>query len=60
MKPGARYIIRRQIISDGNTGRLVLSAREEEATGAAADVEPVKSLDEIRACKDWAAATVGR
>jgi len=60
MKPGARYAIRRDLYSDGSRGRVVLSAREEEANGAMADLSPMKSIDEIRTCKDWATTTFGR
>ena len=57
MKPGARYIIRREIYTEGSmSGRVALSAREELATGAASDLEPAKTADEIAACQDWARA----
>jgi hypothetical protein len=54
MLPGGRYLIRRDIESSmGATGHIVLSAREELPTGAASDLFPAKSLDEVRACKAW-------
>jgi hypothetical protein len=53
MKPGARYLIRRDLQTDGTgPGRVVLSAREELPTGAVTDLFPVKSADDIKACKD--------
>jgi hypothetical protein len=61
MKPGARYVIRRQVYSDGElSGRIVLSAREEQADGAATDLDPAKSDEDIKACNDWAAMAFGR
>lgn len=51
MKAGARYEFRRDIFADGQTGRLVLSAREEEASGAMTDLDPAKSAEEIKACR---------
>jgi hypothetical protein len=51
MKAGARYVIQRQIYSDGNSGRVILSAREEDAGGAMTDLAPAKSVAEIRACR---------
>jgi hypothetical protein len=59
MKPGARYVIRRQLTSDGSTGTLSLWAGEEEASGATHDLSPMQSVDEIQACKQWAATTLG-
>ena len=54
LKAGARYVIRRQLFSEGQTGvRVVLSAREEDDTGAAADLVPAKSAEDFKACKDW-------
>ena len=53
MKAGARYVIQRQIYSDGSAGRVVLSARAEEASGAMADLTPAKSADDVKACKAW-------
>lgn len=51
MKAGARYVIRRDIYSDGmGMGRINLSAREEQANGATADLLPVQSAEEINAC----------
>jgi hypothetical protein len=53
MKPGARYVIQRDIQTDGTgPGRVNLSAREELPTGAVTDLLPVKSADDIKACKD--------
>lgn len=51
MKAGAHYEIRREIFADGQSGRVVLSAREEQPNGAVADLEPAKSAAEINACK---------
>jgi hypothetical protein len=51
MKAGARYDIRRDIFADGQTGRIVLSARSEEASGAMADLVPATSEEEIAACR---------
>jgi hypothetical protein len=51
MKAGARYVIQRQIYSDGNSTRVILSAREEEAGGAITDLSPAKSGEEIAACR---------
>lgn len=51
MKAGAHYEIRRDIFADGQSGRVVLSAREEEPSGAITDLEPAKSAEEIRACR---------
>ncbi len=51
MKAGARYVIQRQIYSDGNSNRVILSAREEEAGGAIAELAPAKSREEIAACR---------
>jgi hypothetical protein len=51
MKAGARYVIRREIDSDGQSGRVILSAREEEASGATADLSPAKSAGDIKACR---------
>jgi hypothetical protein len=54
MKAGARYIIRRDISSDGQVARVDLSAREElPNNGPVTDLSPVKSPDEISACKAW-------
>lgn len=54
MLAGGRYSIRRDIESGmGPTGRVVLSAREELPNGAASDLAPAKSLDEIRSCRAW-------
>jgi hypothetical protein len=53
MKPGARYVIRRDLQTDGaGTGRVLLSAREEEPGGAVNDLFPAKSAEDIKACKD--------
>jgi hypothetical protein len=62
MKAGARYVIRRDMVSTGSsmTGRVVLSAREEDANGGATDLEPVKTLDDIAACKDWQRTALGK
>jgi hypothetical protein len=52
MKAGARYEIRRDIFADGQTGRLVLSASEEEPGGAMTELAPAKSAEEIKACRE--------
>jgi hypothetical protein len=61
MQAGARYIIQRQVVTEGigPKMRVVLSAREETPGGAVTDLEPAKSADDIAACKAWA-ATPGR
>jgi hypothetical protein len=51
MKPGAYYDIRRELESDGQSGRIRLSAREQTARGAVTDLFPVKSAQEIQACQ---------
>jgi hypothetical protein len=51
MKQGARYVIQRQIYSDGNSNRVILSAREEGAGGAIAELAPAKSGEEIAVCR---------
>ncbi len=51
MKAGARYVIQRQIYSDGSSTRVILSAREEEAGGAIAELAPARSGEEIAACR---------
>jgi hypothetical protein len=54
MKPGARYVIRRELQSDSSGhGRVFLSAREEDPTGTATDLSPAESENDLRACKDW-------
>ena len=60
MKAGARYAIRREIFSDGQRGRVNLSAREEEASGAATDLAPVESAEDIKSCKAWETTAPGR
>jgi len=60
MKAGARYVIRREIFSEGQMGRVVLSAHEEEASGAATDLFPVSSAEDIKACKDWETTALRR
>lgn len=51
MKAGARYEIRRDIFADGQTGRLVLSASEEDVSGAMTELTPAKSVEDLKACK---------
>jgi hypothetical protein len=58
MQAGARYIIRRDVQSEGQMGRLVLTAREELANGATTDLTPATSVEDLRSCKEWA-ATLG-
>jgi hypothetical protein len=56
MKPGARYVIRRDTVSgEMQSVRIVLSAREELPGGATSDLDPIKSGDDIQACKAWEA-----
>jgi hypothetical protein len=50
MMAGGRYEIRRDVVVDGQTGRIVLSAREEAPGGAVTDLFPAKSADELRSC----------
>jgi len=56
MKPGARYIIRRVTTIDAH---LSLTAREEEASGAAADLHPIQSPDDVKDCRAWQRAQRG-
>lgn len=60
MQAGARYIIQRQTVTQGigPTMRVVLSAREEAPGGAVTDLDPAKSVADLRACKAWE-ATLG-
>jgi hypothetical protein len=52
MKAGARYVLRRDIYSDGmGQGRVSLTAREEPATGPPTDLNPASSEEEVRACR---------
>lgn len=62
MKAGARYVIRREIYmgSDGQSGRMVLSAREEQASGPASALTPAVSDADVTACKDWEATALAR
>lgn len=61
MKAGARYIIRRDLTEGlGNTVRVVLSAREEEASGAATDLDPARSAEDLKACKEWETTALAR
>lgn len=54
MKPGAHYSIRRDTLTgELQTVRVVLSAREELPGGATTDLDPIKSGEEIAACKTW-------
>jgi len=54
MKAGDRYVIQRDIVENmGQEGRLVTTAREEDARGASTPIEPVKIADEIGACRAW-------
>lgn len=56
MKAGARYVIHRQIYTGGigppGSSRGELSVREEQASGAMADLAPGKSAEELEACRD--------
>jgi hypothetical protein len=56
MQAGARYFIQRQLVTQGigPTMRVVLSAREEAPGGAVTDLEPAKTVDDLKACKAWA------
>jgi hypothetical protein len=60
MKAGARYVIRRDLYADGTTGRVSLSAREEEMSGAVTDLSPATSVEDIQACKEWKTTGFGR
>jgi len=60
MKAGARYVIRRNVITGSHQGRITLSALEEAAGGATTELAPMQTVDEIQACKEWAATAVGR
>lgn len=53
MKPGAHYVIQRQLAETGSSDslRVVLSAREEAADGAVHDLAPASSGQDIQACK---------
>jgi hypothetical protein len=54
MKPGARYTIRRETLtSELQTFRVVLTATEELPGGATTNLDPIKSGEEIAACKSW-------
>jgi hypothetical protein len=55
MKPGHRYIIRREIVENmgGQSGRIVLFARDEDSKGASASFDPAQGADDIQACKQW-------
>ena len=50
MMAGGRYEIRRDVIVDGQMGRITVSAREEAPGGAVTDLFPAKSADELRSC----------
>src|SRR6185503_2309407 len=64
MKPGARYVIRREISEGlgglGSTVRVDLSAREEQASGAATDLAPARSAQDVKDCQDWQTTALGR
>jgi hypothetical protein len=61
MKPGARYVIRRDMFADSSGhGRITLFAREEEPTGATTELSPAQSADDVKACKQWEATTLRR
>jgi hypothetical protein len=60
MKAGARYVIRRDIVSDGQVGRVVLSAQEQAPNGMTVDLAPVQSVEEVKACQEWEHTTLGR
>ena len=54
MKPGAHYVILREMDAEGlSRARISLSAREETASGAATELIPARSEDDIKACKEW-------
>ena len=61
MKAGAHYVIQQDVISGGNGSslRVARSAREELPGGATTDIDPVKSRDDVPACRDWAATLHG-
>jgi hypothetical protein len=61
LKAGARYVIRRDLLSDSSgQGRMSLSAREEEPSGAATDLFPAQSAADLQACKNWEQTTRDR
>jgi hypothetical protein len=61
MKAGARYVIRRHYSADGMTpGRILLSAREEQASGEVTDLAPAQSPADINACRAEETASVAR
>lgn len=50
MVAGARYEIRRDVIVEGQMGRITTVAREDVPGGASTDLFPAKSADEVRSC----------
>jgi hypothetical protein len=50
MMAGGRYEIRRDVVVDGQMGRITVSAREEAPGGAVTDLYPAKSAEELRSC----------
>jgi hypothetical protein len=59
MKPGARYVIRRDLITDSSGhARMSLFAREEEPTGVGSEVSPAQSSEDLRACRAWEATAL--
>jgi hypothetical protein len=61
MRAGSRTFIKRDTITEGvgATVRVVLSAREEAPGGTVTDLSPATSMDDVEACRAWA-ATVAR
>lgn len=53
MRPGHRYIIRREIAENmgGHSGRIVLFARDEDSKGASVPFGPAQSAGDVHACK---------
>jgi hypothetical protein len=61
MKAGARYVIRREPYFEGRgPSSFYLSAREEQPNGAATDLSPTESADDIKACNEWEATALRR
>jgi hypothetical protein len=60
MKPGAVYVIHRDLHRDGSgTSRIVLSAREEQANGVITELTPARSQEELQACNPALASRPG-
>jgi hypothetical protein len=55
MRPGHRYIIRREIVENmgGQSGRIVLFASDEDSKGTSAPLVPARGAEDIEACRQW-------